>query len=300
MQTFFEDNWLRFEIENELLKWSFSQEVNQKIIDSVKINNPFMSIINAVKRMDLGDSPFVALSGGVDSQFACLALISAGIKFKAFVIDFEFNDMDTSHARAFALSHNIDLIEIKIDVVKFLTRQLQDYVLKYDTPSPQFNTHFFAFEKVFNDYNPSCIICGGTAPFIEDDKVIYRLTKSQNAWTTFSSMTNHKIIGNFLAWSADIAIPLLIHTPAIVNGNRRYFEKIDGMKKVGFNVTPQEFKFTGFEKVKKHFEELTGDGWAFEKMFRHPNFNLSREYEGVLNIPKEVNNKLLSLNQIVR
>ena len=50
----------------------------------------------------------------------------------------------------------------------------------------------------------------------------------------------------------------------------RYFQKVRAYQRVGFNVIPQETKITGFELVKKYFENLTGDGWTFERKFRHP------------------------------
>jgi hypothetical protein len=50
----------------------------------------------------------------------------------------------------------------------------------------------------------------------------------------------------------------------------RYLNKIEGYKRAGFNVIPQERKFTGFELVKKELEKKYNDGWMFEKMFRMP------------------------------
>ena len=53
----------------------------------------------------------------------------------------------------------------------------------------------------------------------------------------------------------------------------------------------QPTKYTGFEKVKELFEEKTGDGWAFEKQFRHPLSKLlgmkedNNDYE--IDVPKD-------------
>jgi hypothetical protein len=39
---------------------------------------------------------------------------------------------------------------------------------------------------------------------------------------------------------------------------------------MGYDVIPQEQKYNGFETIKKYYEEMTGDGWAFEYQFRKP------------------------------
>jgi hypothetical protein len=50
----------------------------------------------------------------------------------------------------------------------------------------------------------------------------------------------------------------------------RYQQKIDSFIKIGLNIIPQEAKYTGFELVKDYYAEKSGDGWTFERRFRHP------------------------------
>jgi hypothetical protein len=81
----------------------------------------------------------------------------------------------------------------------------------------------------------------------------------------------------------------------------RYFQKVRSYQRAGFNIIPQETKYTGFELVKKYFENLTGDGWTFERKFRHPlvaelnkdktvyKFNLTVEQENVLSLIRSNN-----------
>jgi hypothetical protein len=53
--------------------------------------------------------------------------------------------------------------------------------------------------------------------------------------------------------------------------NERYQQKISAMTRHGLRIIPQSQKFTGFELVKDYFaEKAGGDGWAFERNFRHP------------------------------
>ena len=50
----------------------------------------------------------------------------------------------------------------------------------------------------------------------------------------------------------------------------KYEQKIISYKRIGFDIIQQPTKYTGFEKVKEHFEDKLGDGWAFERQFRDP------------------------------
>ena len=50
----------------------------------------------------------------------------------------------------------------------------------------------------------------------------------------------------------------------------RYQAKVLGYQKHGFDIIPQDQKYTGFELVKDYFAEKYNDGWAFEKKFRMP------------------------------
>ena len=87
--------------------------------------------------------------------------------------------------------------------------------------------------------------------------------------------------------------------PTTVESNTKesYKSKIKGYQNVGFKIIPQETKYTGFELVKKYFENLTGDGWAFEKRFRH---NLEKvlkpPYKSKLLIDDELQKLIVSIH----
>jgi hypothetical protein len=62
-----------------------------------------------------------------------------------------------------------------------------------------------------------------------------------------------------------------IYMPYVSNdAASNYQAKIQGYNTMGYNVIPQEQKYNGFETVKKYYEHMTGDGWAFENQFREP------------------------------
>ena len=302
MLTFYENNWLECSVEphrkeqntellfndHRALIWKFNKDII--IPDIVDFNKMFA----AIRRIPLGDNPYVSLSGGVDSQAMCLLLQKAGIQFTAVTLEFEnnFNINDTSNAVDFCNKYNIKHELVRLDVVPFLTQELPIYAKKYNCSSPQFNFHFKFYEFVIHKFSPTCILCGGNVPVKYNNNWTFQTTTAQNSWTNFSTVNNFNLIGNFLGWSIDIALPLMMLTPNIDNVSERYFAKIEGMNRLGITVIPQKAKLTGFEEVKLYFEKLTGDGWFFEKCFRSPYVRLIPNYTGVLELSDDVVNKL--------
>jgi hypothetical protein len=51
-----------------------------------------------------------------------------------------------------------------------------------------------------------------------------------------------------------------------------YFEKCKSYNEAGFKITPRENKFTGFELVRKHYDNIckTEFGIGFDQLFRKP------------------------------
>jgi hypothetical protein len=99
----------------------------------------------------------------------------------------------------------------------------------------------------------------------------------------YSNRNQFPVIGNFLGydpalcWSIALLTPehdvewTTRHSRVLADTNAvRYAAKILGYRNHGFDIIPQENKYTGFELIKDYFAEKFNDGWAFEKMFRLP------------------------------
>lgn len=287
----FDKNWLSFSVER-VPEEQMRQRLVWRIADDVEIPSDagISSIVRAVKRMKIGNNPVVALSGGVDSQCAALSLREAGVKFSLATMRYndDLNSRDVENAQRFCDKHNFSLQIHDVDVVGFLRRESHAYATKYACSSPHFNTHFSFFEKLIGA-GADTIFAGGQFPnFCSVKKRLsYSNSESQNAWTHFSSVNDFHLYGNFLGWSADIALPLTIAAGAVdcaeppkseafnvENHERRrlikYDSKITAMKKIGFDIVPQDINRTGFEEVKLFFERETGNVLMFEKAFRMP------------------------------
>jgi hypothetical protein len=303
MQKFFDKDWLKFEIGKDPVKDTKTSLV-WRLKDNVRTppGIGLSHMVDGIRRMKLGTSPYVSLSGGVDSQAVCLLLKEAGINFIPVILEFKdrYNSMDTDCAYAFCEKHGIKYETIELDVFQFLSRSLPEYADKYKCPSPQFNTHFKFYEMLIDKHNPSSILAGGNAPFFYNEKLTFNTTVAQNSWTNFVVVNDYPLFGNVLGWSLDIAASLIVATPNVTADDElkteRYETKVLGMHRLGLDVTPQDQKYNGFEVFKQHLARMTGDGWSFEKSFRYPFEAKFPNYTGVL-APSKLEKILLRMNK---
>lgn len=291
----FKDDWLYPSMEQlNTITWRLSEDAQAHILASDYAMSELMTKQRqAVSGMtaELGDSPIVALSGGIDSQATCILLKQCGVKFKAaiMVFDGDLNKHDVDSAIAFCSAFAIPYVTINFDILAFLSRTLPSYVVKYDCPSPQLLTHCRLYEMLIEQYNPSSIISGGNPPCIRDGQWEFISSRSHSVWITFAKLNKYPLIGNFLGYSLDIALPFMVMQPDMpMDPEKRYKAKVSGMRRCGLPVMSQKQKFTGFELVKKHFADMTGDGWSFEKLFRLPHHAKRPEYDSVLEIPDNI------------
>lgn len=305
MQKYFDDDWLSPLVENQKLRkyvWRLSKRAQRRMREIKADHLQTCDRNAAIARMNLGSNPYVALSGGVDSQSACLMLQQANVDFTCAILVFEnqFNSMDVDSALAFCEKHDFKYITINLEVLPFLARKMKDYVTKYECPSPQISTHLWLYEQLKDVYQATSIIAGGNAPFRQAGEWQFGSSRSQSAWMKFKEIHDFNIIGNFIGHNLEIALMFMLATPEAPASDTveesRYESKLEGMYKLGLNVTPQDQKFTGFEKIKAHLQEMTGDGWMFEKSFRYPYQKIMEEYGSIIRMPEDISNKLLALN----
>jgi len=301
----YEDHWFLVDETAEAINYSFSKKTNQKILTDYKdwtlptLKKNFNYALERLKN-HVGENVYVALSGGIDSQFVCLCLKKANIPFRAItmVMDNDFNKPDVNSARKFCKKHNILHEEINVNIIKFLTTKLIDYSNTYECPSPQFCSHFFFYEQIL-DKNPSCLLLGGFYPFINnDDKWDYNLTKAQISWRTFKHKNKCNMIGDFASYSFDFSILCMMtiikrsipdNLNKEENAKFQYQMKVDHFQNLDKGIVPQYFKLTGFERLKSHFNQIHSSQGVFNKLFRRPLEKNFTNKPGHFFIPKEVN-----------
>jgi hypothetical protein len=240
----------------------------------------------------LGSNPVLCFSGGIDSQAMIQCWQEAGLKFDVAILVFNnnLNSHDTEIARLFCRKNNIVPIEININVIEYLTREHHSNAEKYHCTSPHFSTHYKMFD-ILRDMGYTGICCGGQA-FAKDEKTWGPcLSAAQLNYVEYARINQYPVIGNFLGYEPNLCWSIAVITPSDFSWQvlikdsldeatqKRYLAKSEGYRRHGFDIIPQESKFTGFEKVKEYFAEQTSDPWTFEKRFRHP---LERKFGTIL------------------
>lgn len=247
-------------------------------------------INSAVKCAEtLGNKPALCLSGGIDSQSMVQCWLESGLKFDVVIGVFknDLNKHDVDHARLFCQTYNIPYKELSIDIIQLLTRENYALSEKYKSYSPHFNVHYKIVE-ILAEQGYTGVCFGGVTPFKRNSGYGDNFFGTPFHFLKIQNILPIPMQGSFLSFFPELtwAIALLgsgikadgnvfsskFFTQDSINhlNELRYKEKIESYQKVGFSIIPQEKKFTGFELVKKYFEELTGDGWSFEKRFRYP------------------------------
>lgn len=271
--------------------------------DSVSLKNyRIKAAIEAAKM--LGDNPALCFSGGVDSQCMLQSWSEANLKFDVYTLKFKnnLNIQDVHHAENFCKQYNIKLKIVEIDILSFLNRENFDYALRYDSVSPHFNTHYKLFD-ILKAKGYSGVCCGGSIPIKNELNGGWGSNFNRNPFNfiKYTEISKFPCIGNFLSFYPNLSWGLALLTPPIslpqdnfvnyeqnvrdVKENERYADKCLGYKKGGFKIKEQAQKYTGFELVKKHLENLTSNGWEFEFRYRHP---LAKELNHSSGFPKFV------------
>jgi hypothetical protein len=136
---YLENEWLYPTLtDNVSLVWRISEKAESRIkqehsywTDELLRSNLLESTFRLGR--SLGDNIFVALSGGSDSQCACLALQQADVSFTAAILKFDsdFNKVDVDSAVNFCKVYNIKYITLDIDIMRFLAKELPIFVDRY-------------------------------------------------------------------------------------------------------------------------------------------------------------------------
>lgn len=244
--------------------------------------------ISAVERVfeTYGNNIALALSGGIDSQSMLQCFVEANADFKLYTCKFndDLNIHDVEYARFIAKMYNVPLIEIEFNVINFLIKHNYEVGLKYESFSPHFNVHFKFFDILF-DLGHKGVCAGGSVIDRIDDDYGSNFDRSPFSFIKYSEISQRNCLGSFLSYSPELVWAIsLLSKPLNMSFENvfssmevrdkltmlKYKNKVEGYLRAGLNVVRQKQKFTGFEKVKNYFAELTGNGWEFEQRFRNP------------------------------
>ena len=266
--------------------------------DIVRITNTDISSIkqNAVNQSIeyVGNNPAICLSGGIDSQSVLSIFDKCNVPYTAVTFDFgnNLNARELVDAQSFATLYNIPLKVIKLDIMRFLLRDLDEFSKKYKIISPQFAVHAYFLETI-KLLGYSGAVLGGNGFIVEKLSMRFGLSDAQLLdIENYSKISKFNVIPSFLSADKDLCILLAMNTPLVAAENKmklifdpvdrvlvsdsiiseadRYASKIKSYQNLNCKLKPQTIKKTGFEEIKNFYNTQQCNVWAFEKDFRFP------------------------------
>ena len=295
------DNWVYPSFEKHKMRWNIT--ISEQMLDAASSFSLQEHCKLAVDTMlpAIGNNPAICFSGGIDSQTVIDSFLYAGKTPE--VVIFQFNDdlniQDVDHAKGFCQTRNIVPKIIDFDIIRFLNNTLYDFAVNNRISSPQFATHLFLVGKL-KELGYTSAIFGGNNLCQYDENTWYTPAKEETDWYKYAKNIRFPIIGNF--WLQDWRLSLFatLCMPFFKPNQKEYNYqvKINGYRKMGYDIIPQTQKFNGFESVKNYYEEMTGDGWTFEKQFRNKIVQqIGKLNVDPINLPVEIGQRINSLKQ---
>lgn len=281
-------NYLRYHIAN-------SDDLNkaQLVVDfgqfkSSRLDFKYHCVTAAHKICDMYENPYLAFSGGIDSQAMLFSFLETKRKFRILIFRFihpsqgtVFNREDFDGALAIAKSFGLEnqTTVLDIDLDDFYTSgQHHAYAERYVCTSPQLTAHMHSINLI-----PDPVIFSWSIPNIYKGKIKKRIFVPNYKYFSF-----HRFLADqdrpgvaffFLFmpeqfYSSLLLSPIkqLLINPVPENFVMSYESKIEAYQEAGFQVVRQSRKLTGFEEYKDHYRQLVGstDSDQYEKDLRRP------------------------------
>lgn len=282
----FKNNWLQYsDMFNTAFPIPFTVNLSTDFFKQLKFDHDSLRSyrIEAARgaAKQLGERPVLCLSGGVDSQAMIQCWQEAGLSFDIAILTFAngLNRQDSDFAKELCYSRRLSFIEIVLDVVQFLVRESAEKADLYRCISPHMLTHYKMFDML-RDKGYTGICCGGGAFAFGKDQWGPAPSPAQMNYNEYARVHSFPAMGNFLGYDPDLCWSIALLTPphiaawhgeeVLFANSVRYTTKVQGYINHGFDIKPQDQKYTGFELVKEYFAVKYKDGWTFEKKFRFP------------------------------
>jgi hypothetical protein len=265
------DNWIYPSLSNKYMQWNVI--ITHEMLDIAEKLSLEEHCQNTVKHIkDILPEPTICFSGGIDSQTVIDSFLLGGCKPNIVIFNYDgYNTEDVSHAIIFCESRKIDYRIIDLNVIRFLNNHLYGFATRYKISSPQFAVHLYLTLRM-KELGYTNAIFGGNNLCLMEDATWYIPTKEETDWYNFSKEVNFPIIGNFWLQHWGLSLFATLNMPPFRANDTKYNYnvKVAGYTRMGYDVLPQDKKYNGFENIKKFYENMTGDGWTFEKEFRYP------------------------------
>lgn len=155
-------NWFDVNIKSKTCVLDFTNFTPMKKNDAIDYT------VNEIRKYD---NLYVALSGGIDSEFAAKILHERGVKFTPIILDFTLNSAEVWHAYHWCYKNNVTPVTIKIPISE-VSEKFSSIAIEHDVP------FITAIDFVIEDYvskHGGHMISGGAEPFDRDSVFFDRM-----------------------------------------------------------------------------------------------------------------------------
>lgn len=223
----------------------------------------------------------LCLSGGIDSESMLQAFLKSGADFAVCFMRFKdgLNDFDITTNRELCDRLHIKYFTVELDVIDFFESGKHLHFAKmYRCQSPQICVHLWLMEQI--DGAP--VFAGN--PFVQtiaSNGPFFTGLPGDLHCAYFRYLEKNKRLGIpwFFIYSPELCSAFL-RTPAARQLQQKrlrpeaftYLIKCQMYQEAGFDVKPRLDKFTGFERVREHYDKISGTecGVGFDRLFRKP------------------------------
>lgn len=268
------NNYLRYFIKNTDDIFKSHLVVQMGEFHSKNLDFKYHCVQAAHKICDMYDNPYLAFSGGIDSQAMLFAFIETKRNFRIIIFRYVnnkngvvFNSEDYNGAleivKSLGLSDKMTVLDIDLD--HFYTSGLhQSYAERYLCTSPQLTVHMHCL-SLFSDP----IVMSWNIP-----NIYSHLGRKRILVPNFKYFSFHRFlvdqkktgIAYFFIFNPEQFYSSLLLSPIkqlLLNPIKPQFimpyeAKIAAYQEAGFKVVSQSQKLTGFEDYKEHYRKLIG------------------------------------------
>ena len=236
----------------------------------------------------IGKNIVLCLSGGIDSEAMLRAFMSSSVPFQAVIMRFNdnLNFFDIETIIPFCNKNHIDYKIFDLDILDFFeSGKYLYYGQMYQCQSPQLAAHLYLCDHI-----KGCPVLSWQPP------EIFFHVDSKNKTQQFSFGLPgqlHSVLLRYFIKKQKFGVPFFfLYTPELLSAffqlpflqkmiwfgrkgkDVRYSYKTKCMsyKQSGFSIKPRNNKYTGFERVRYHYDLLDKKfyGMAFDDRYRTP------------------------------
>ena len=289
--------------------FKYDSDANMLSVKIAKADHTVPVLEDIVEQLQHVKQANVALSGGLDSQFALRVAKHLNVPTKAYTYlafweGSPVNGDDVQLAIQVAKKENIEIEIVELDLKEFLDNDKHiEYGKKYKTRSPQIAFHLYFIEQTFKD-KTGTLFLGGEMPMMVKDSM------EDQGPLDIAGLNSSFFMGNSVSYrnlckelNIDIVRDLLLYTPGIIYKTLKASIDIVREKKIHSefekNVVIYSHKIkyeiyeailpggidplvknTGFERIKKYLSITTGIYNQFDLLYRKP---LEQQVDRIVN-----------------